>query len=104
MHDRDRFDKFTERARKVLRLAQEEAQRLHHNYIGTEHLLLGLVREGEGVAGKVLTSLGVDLEKVRMVVEDIIGRGDRMVFGEIGFTPRAKTAIELAADEARLLD
>ncbi len=63
MHGRDRFDKFTERARKVLRLAQEEAQRLQHNYIGTEHLLLGLVREGEGVAAKVLMSLDVDLEK-----------------------------------------
>jgi ATP-dependent Clp protease ATP-binding subunit ClpC len=104
MHGRDRFDKFTERARKVLRLAQEEAQRLHHNYIGTEHLLLGLVREGEGVAGKVLMSLDVDLEKVRKAVEDIIGRGDRIVLGEIGFTPRAKKVIELAVDEARHLN
>ena len=104
MSDRDRFDKFTERARKVLRLAQEEAQRFQHNYIGTEHLLLGLVREGEGVAGKVLTSLGVDLEKVRKAVEDIIGRGDRIVLGEIGLTPRAKKVIELAVDEARLLN
>jgi ATP-dependent Clp protease ATP-binding subunit ClpC len=104
MNDRDRFDKFTERARKVLHLAQEEAQRLHHNYLGTEHLLLGLVREGEGVAGKVLISLGVDLEKVRKAVEDIIGRGDRIVLGEIGLTPRAKKVIELAFDEARLLD
>ena len=104
MSDRDRFDTFTERARKVLRLAQEEAQRFQHNYIGTEHLLLGLVRESEGVAGKVLTSLGVDLEKVRKAVEDIIGRGDRIVHGEIGLTPRAKKVIELAVDEARLLD
>ena len=104
MHDRDRFDKFTERARKVLRLAQEEAQRFQHNYIGTEHLLLGLVREGEGVAGKVLTSLDVDLEKVRKAVEDIIGRGDRIVLGEIGLTPRAKKVIELAVDEARRLN
>jgi ATP-dependent Clp protease ATP-binding subunit ClpC len=104
MHERDRFDKFTERARKVLSLAQEEAQRLHHNYIGTEHLLLGLVREGEGVAAKVLTSLGVDLEKVRKAIEDIIGRGDRIVLGEIGLTPRAKKVIELAVDEARLLN
>ena len=104
IHDRDRFDKFTERARKVLSLAQEEAQRLHHNYIGTEHLLLGLVREGEGVAAKVLTSLGVDLEKVRKAIEDIIGRGDRIVLGEIGLTPRAKKVIELAVDEARLLN
>jgi ClpA/ClpB-like protein len=65
INDRDRFDKFTERARKVLSLAQEEAQRLQHNYIGTEHLLLGLVREGEGIAAGVLESLGVNLEKVR---------------------------------------
>ncbi len=104
MNERDRFDKFTERSRKVLRFAQEEAQRLHHNYIGTEHLLLGLVREDEGVAGKVLTSLGVDLEKVRKAVEDIIGRGDRIVLGEIGLTPRAKKVIELAVDEARRLN
>jgi len=104
MNDRYRFDKFTERARKVLRLAQEEAQRFQHNYIGTEHLLLGLVREGEGVAGKVLTNLGVDLEKVRTAVEDIIGHGDNIVLGEIGLTPRAKKVIELAVDEARLLN
>lgn len=104
INDRDRFDKFTERARKVLHLAQEEAQRLHHNYLGTEHLLLGLVREGEGVAGKVLISLGVDLEKVRKAVEDIIGRGDHIVLGEIGLTPRAKKVIELAVDEARRLN
>ena len=102
--DRDRFDKFTERARKVLQLAQEEAQRLHHDYIGTEHLLLGLVREGEGVAGHVLKSLGVDLEKVRKAVEDIIGRGDSIVLGEIGLTPRAKKVIELAVDEVRRLN
>lgn len=85
--DRDRFDKFTERARKVLSLAQEEAQRFQHNYIGTEHLLLGLVREGEGVAAKVLANLGVELNKVRSAVEFIIGRGDRIVLGEIGLTP-----------------
>jgi ATP-dependent Clp protease ATP-binding subunit ClpC len=104
MNDRDRFNKFTERARKVLSLAQEEAQRFQHNYIGTEHLLLGLVREGEGVAAKVLISLGVDLEMVRKKVEEIIGRGDRVVLGEIGLTPRAKKVIELAVDEARLLN
>jgi ATP-dependent Clp protease ATP-binding subunit ClpC len=86
----DRFDKFTERARKVLTLAQEEAQRFNHNYIGTEHLLLGLVREGDGVAAKVLANMGVELNKVRSAVEFIIGRGDRMVMGEIGLTPRAK--------------
>jgi ATP-dependent Clp protease ATP-binding subunit ClpC len=104
MHDRDRFDKFTERARKVLSLAQEEAQRFQHNYIGTEHLLLGLVREGDGVAAKVLTSLDIDLEMVRKKVEEIIGRGDRIVLGEIGLTPRAKKVIELAVDEARRLN
>lgn len=104
MNDRDRFDKFTERARKVLSLAQEEAQRFQHNYIGTEHLLLGLVREGEGVAAKVLNNLGVELYQVRNAVEFIIGRGDRMVLGEIGLTPRAKKVIELAVDEARRLN
>ncbi|MGH2496927.1 MAG: Clp protease N-terminal domain-containing protein [Ktedonobacteraceae bacterium] len=104
MQDRDRFDKFTERARKVLSLAQEEAQRFQHNYIGTEHILLGLVREGEGVAARVLVSLGVELYKVRQAVEFIIGRGDRIVLGEIGLTPRAKKVIELAVDEARRLD
>ncbi len=100
----DRFDKFTERARKVLQLAQEEAQRFNHNYIGTEHLLLGLVREGEGVAAKVLANLGVELNKVRSAVEFIIGRGDRTVAGDIGLTPRAKKVIELSVDEARRLN
>ncbi len=103
MNERDRFDKFTERARKVLSLSQEEAQRFQHNYIGTEHLLLGLVREGEGVAAVVLSNLGVELNKVRDTVEAIIGRGDRIVLGEIGLTPRAKKVIELAVDEARRL-
>jgi len=100
----DRFEKFTERARKVLTLAQEEAQRFNHNYIGTEHLLLGLVREGDGVAARVLNNLGVELHKVRSAVEFIIGRGDRAVMGEIGLTPRAKKVIELAVDEARRLN
>jgi len=104
MTDRDRFDKFTERARKVLSLAQEEAQRFQHNYIGTEHLLLGLVREGDGVAARVLNNMGVELIKVRSAVEFIIGRGDRIVLGEIGLTPRAKKVIELAVDEARRLN
>jgi ATP-dependent Clp protease ATP-binding subunit ClpA len=104
MNERDRFDKFTERARKVLSLAQEEAQRFQHNYIGTEHLLLGLVREGEGVAANVLNNLGVELYRVREAVEFIIGRGDRIVLGEIGLTPRAKKVIELAVDEARRLN
>ncbi len=103
MSDRDRFDKFTERARRVLSLAQEEAQRFQHNYIGTEHLLLGLVREGDGIAAKVLSNLGVELYRVRNAVEFIIGRGDRIVLGEIGLTPRAKKVIELAVDEARRL-
>ncbi len=100
----DKFEKFTERARKVLSLAQDEAQRFNHNYIGTEHLLLGLVREGDGVAAKVLANLGVELNKVRSAVEFIIGRGDRIVLGEIGLTPRAKKVIELAVDEARRLN
>jgi ATP-dependent Clp protease ATP-binding subunit ClpC len=104
LKDRDRFDKFTERARKVLSLAQEEAQRFQHNYIGTEHLLLGLIRESEGVAAKVLLKLGVDLNKVRSAVEHIIGRGDRIVLGQIGLTPRAKKVIELAVDEARRMN
>ncbi|MDY6907392.1 MAG: ATP-dependent Clp protease ATP-binding subunit [Chloroflexota bacterium] len=99
-----RFEKFTERARKVLTLAQEEAQRFNHNYIGTEHILLGLVREGDGVAAKVLANLGVELSKVRTAVEFIIGRGERTVSGEIGLTPRAKRVIELAVDEARRLN
>ncbi len=98
------FDKFTERARRVLALAQEEAQRFNHNYIGTEHILLGLVRESDGVAARVLTNLGVDLGKVRSAVEFIIGRGERSTApGEIGLTPRAKRVIELALDEARRL-
>ncbi|MBN9494651.1 ATP-dependent Clp protease ATP-binding subunit [bacterium] len=100
----DRFDKFTERARRVLTLAQEEAHRFNHSYIGTEHILLGLVREGDGVAAKVLGNLGVELNKVRSAVEFIIGRGDRTVLGEIGLTPRAKKVIELAVDEARRLN
>ncbi len=99
----DRFDKFTDRARKVLTLAQDEAQRFNHNYIGTEHLLLGLVREGEGVAARVLENMDVELPKVRTAVEFIIGRGDRPVVGEVGLTPRAKRVIELAIDEARRL-
>jgi ATP-dependent Clp protease ATP-binding subunit ClpC len=99
----ERFDRFSQRARQVLALAQEEAQRFNHNYIGTEHLLLGLVREGEGVAAKVLGNLGVDVAKVRNAVEFIIGRGDRGPVGEIGLTPRARRVIELATDEARRL-
>ena len=99
-----RFEKFTERARRVLSLAQEEAQRFNHNYIGTEHILLGLVRETDGVAARVLSNLGVELHKVRSAVEFIIGRGERSTPGEIGLTPRAKKVIELAVDEARRLN
>jgi hypothetical protein len=99
----DRFNKFTDRARKVLTLAQDEAQRFNHNYIGTEHLLLGLVREGEGVAARVLENMNVELAKVRMAVEFMIGRGARPVVGEVGLTPPAKRVIELAIDEARHL-
>ncbi len=97
----ERFDKFTERARKVLQLANDEATRFNHNYIGTEHLLLGLVREGDGVAARVLANMGVQLPKVRAAVEFIIGRGERPPQGDIGLTPRAKRVIELAFDEAR---
>jgi ATP-dependent Clp protease ATP-binding subunit ClpC len=99
-----RFEKFSERARKVLTYAQEEAQRFNHNYIGTEHILLGLVREQEGVVARVLTNLGIDLNKVRAAVEFIIGRGEKPVSGEIGLTPRAKKVIELAVDEARRMN
>ena len=98
-----RFEKFSERARRVLSLAQEEAQRFNHNYIGTEHILLGLVRETDGVAARVLSSLNVELSKVRSAVEFIIGRGERPSPGDIGLTPRAKKVIELAVDEARRL-
>jgi hypothetical protein len=97
------FNQFTDRARRVLTLAQDEAQRFNHNYIGTEHLLLGLVRDGEGVAARVLENMNVELAKVRTAVEFIIGRDDRPVVGEVGLTPRAKRVIELAIDEARRL-
>jgi len=98
-----RFEKFSERARRVLTLAQEEARSLNHSYIGTEHILLGLVREEEGVAAKVLLNLGASLSKVRSAVEFIIGHGEKSSSGEIGLTPRAKKVIELAIDEARHL-
>ena len=99
-----RFEKFSERARRVLSLAQEEAQRVNHNYIGTEHILLGLVRENEGTAAKVLGGLSIELNKIRSAVEFIIGKGDTAASGEIGLTPRAKKVIELAVDEARRLN
>src|SRR6266699_3993354 len=97
------FNRFPDRARRVMQLAQEEAQRLQHNSIGTEHLLLGLLREREGVAGKVLTSMGVDLDQARQAVEGIVDRGDHLGSGEIRLTPRTKKVVELAVDEARRL-
>src|SRR5437667_7272616 len=98
------FDRFNDRAKRGLALAQDEAIRFNHNYIGTEHLLLGLVREGEGVAARVLDSLGVELSKVRTAVEFIIGRGDSTTSpSEITLSPRTKKVIELAIDEARKL-
>jgi hypothetical protein len=100
----DQFDRFTERARRVLAHAQEEARRFNHNYIGTEHLLLGLLRDPESLAAQVLGDLGVQLEDARRAVEFIIGRGDRIMLGEIGLTPRAKRVVELAVDEARRLE
>lgn len=95
------FERFTERARKVVYLAQQEAARLGHNVVGTEHLLLGLVAEGEGVAAKGLENMDIDLAKIRKEVERIIGNGEPNPFGEIPFTPRAKRVLELAYDESR---
>jgi ATP-dependent Clp protease ATP-binding subunit ClpA len=100
----NQFDMFTERALKVLSLSQDEAHRFNHNYIGTEHLLLGLVLEGEGVAARVLTRMGVQLPKVRSAVEFIIGRGDTRASQDIGLTPRASNVIKFAIDEAQRLD
>src|SRR5712675_439518 len=94
------FEKFTERARQVIVLAQEEARMLNHDYIGTEHLLLGLIHEGEGVAARVLESLGISLEAVRQQVEEIIGQGQQAPSGHIPFTPRAKKVLELSLREA----
>ncbi len=95
-----RIDLFTDRARRVVVLAQEEARLLNHNYIGTEHILLGLIHEGEGVAAKALESLGISLEKVRQQVEEIIGAGQSPPSGHIPFTPRAKKVLELSLREA----
>jgi ATP-dependent Clp protease ATP-binding subunit ClpA len=94
------FERFSDRARRVVVLAQEEARMLNHNYIGTEHILLGLAHEGEGVAAKALESLGVSLGEVRRQVEDIIGRGQSEPSGHIPFTPRAKKVLELSLREA----
>ena len=94
------FERFTDRARRVMVLAQEEARLLNHNYIGTEHLLLGLIHEGEGVAAQALESLSVSLPAVRQQVEEIIGRGQQTPSGRIPFTPRAKKVLELSRREA----
>ncbi|MGQ0576484.1 MAG: ATP-dependent Clp protease ATP-binding subunit [Pseudonocardia sp.] len=94
------FERFTDRARRVVVLAQEEARMLNHNYIGTEHILLGLIHEGEGVAAKALESLGIALEGVRQQVEEIIGQGQQAPSGHIPFTPRAKKVLELSLREA----
>jgi len=94
------FERFTDRARRVVVLAQEEARMLNHNYIGTEHILLGLIHEGEGVAAKALEALGISLEAVRSQVEEIIGQGQQAPAGHIPFTPRAKKVLELSLREA----
>jgi ATP-dependent Clp protease ATP-binding subunit ClpC len=94
------FERFTDRARQAMALAQEEARRLNHDHVGTEHLLLGLIREGEGVAAKALESLGISLQAVREQVEEIIGHGQQAPSGRIPYTPRAKKALELSLREA----
>jgi ATP-dependent Clp protease ATP-binding subunit ClpA len=95
------FERFTERAKKVLTLAQEEAERSHHSYIGTEHLLLGLLREGEGLAAKVLDNLGVEIGKVRSTIESVLGRNERIIIQQIIPTSRVKKVIEISFEEAR---
>ncbi len=97
------FERFTDRARRVVVLAQEEARILDHNYIGTEHLLLGLIHEGEGVAAKALEAMGISLEAVRQQVEEITGRGKDAPSGHIPFTPRAKKVLELSLRESQQL-
>jgi len=94
------FERFTDRARRVVVLAQQEARTLDHNYVGPEHILLGLVREGEGVAARALTELGVDLSAVRQQIEELIGRGQQSPSGRIPFTPRTKKVLELSLREA----
>ena len=94
------FERFTERARQVVVLAQEEARILKHNYIGTEHILLGLLREEEGLAARVLESLDITVERVRAQVVRIVGSGEEVTSGQIPFTPRAKKVLELALLEA----
>jgi ATP-dependent Clp protease ATP-binding subunit ClpC len=94
------FERFTERARYAIVLAQDEARTLKHNYIGTEHILLGLLREEEGLAARVLDSLDITIEEMRMQVARIVGQGDEVTTGQIPFTPRAKKVLELALREA----
>src|SRR6266508_4208248 len=94
------FERFTERARQAVVLAQDEARTLKHNYVGTEHILLGLLREEEGAGARVLESLGVRLEEVRAQVARIVGQGDEVTNGQIPFTPRAKKVLELSLREA----
>ena len=94
------FERFTDRARRVIVLAQEEARMLNHNYIGTEHILLALLHEGEGVAAQALESLGISLDAMRQAVEDVIGRGTLAPSGHIPFTPRSKKVLELSLREA----
>jgi ATP-dependent Clp protease ATP-binding subunit ClpA len=97
------LERFTDRARRVVKLAEEEARRFDHNYIGTEHILLGLIREGEGVAAKALESLGISLDAVRQQVEEIIGQGQQAPFDVIPFTPRSKKVLELSLRESQQL-
>jgi Clp amino terminal domain, pathogenicity island component/UvrB/uvrC motif len=97
------FERFTDRARQAVALAQEEAKRLNHNYIGTEHILLGLIHEGEGAAAKALESLGISLDAVRQQVEEIIGQGQQASLEHIPFTPRAKKVLELSLRESKQL-
>jgi ATP-dependent Clp protease ATP-binding subunit ClpA len=97
------FERFTDRARRVIVLAQEEARALRHDYIGTEHILLGLIHEGEGVAAKALEALGIGLQAVRQQVEELIGQGEEQRSGHIPFTPRAKKVLELSLRESQQL-
>src|SRR6476659_6384212 len=100
------YERFTDRARKVMQLANQEAQRFNHEYIGTEHILLGLVKEGSGVAANVLKNLDIDTNKIRREIERIVQHGpgaDRVIAGHLPHTPRSKKVIEYAIDEARAL-
>src|SRR3954451_4607755 len=98
------YERFTDRARKVMQLANQEAQRFNHEYIGTEHILLGLVKEGSGVAANVLKNLDIDLRKIRLEVQNIVQSGPDAVLGKLPQTPRAKKVIEYAIEEARNLN